>query len=97
MSIAGIDKLADNRRALLDDARRSGETIQIVDHGEVVAQIVPEPQTLPNHRVTADQHERRASDAAIWEDIDRLAAEIGKEWPDGVSAVDAVRDGRREF
>jgi len=96
MSVAGIDLLADDLRALLDSARRSGETIQIVDHGEVVARIVPNPQVARDRRATDDQNERRARDAAVWADIDRLAETIGKEWPESVSAVEAVRDGRRE-
>lgn len=96
MSVAGIDMLADDLRTLLASARRSGETIQIVDHGEIVAQIVPNPQVARDRRVADDQNERRARDAAVWADIDRLAKTIGEEWPEGVSAVDAVRDGRRE-
>ena len=31
---------------------------------------------------------------AYWERWDALAAEIGKTWPKGVSAVDAIREDR---
>jgi len=30
-----------------------------------------------------------------WEALDHLAAEIGQRWPKGVSAADAVSEGRR--
>jgi len=30
----------------------------------------------------------------IWSEIDELAEEIGKHWPEGVSVVDAVREHR---
>jgi hypothetical protein len=33
----------------------------------------------------------------VLRDLDRLAAEIGKKWPTGVSAVEAVRGERRDF
>jgi len=96
-SVAGIDKLTTHLRTLLDDARRSGETIEIVDNGEVVAHIVPRLKPAPDLHAATDDQDRRARDTAIWADIDRLAEEIGKEWPEGVSAVDAVRDVRREL
>jgi hypothetical protein len=35
--------------------------------------------------------------AAVWSELDRLASEIGAAWPEGVSAVDAVREQRREL
>ena len=35
--------------------------------------------------------------AAVCADMDQLAAEIATHWPAGVSAVDAVREQRREL
>ena len=34
---------------------------------------------------------------AFWQRMDALASEIGRVWPKGVSAVDAVREQRREL
>ena len=34
---------------------------------------------------------------ALWAEMDRLAGEITARWTDSPSAVDAVREGRREF
>jgi len=39
---------------------------------------------------------RRASQEA-WERMDRLAEEISAAWPEGVSAVEAIREQRREL
>src|SRR4051794_1158381 len=66
--------------------REQGETIAVLDQGTVVLRLVPEPEPPPVH-----------PDAEVWADIDRLAAEIGAHWPEGVTAVDAVREGRREL
>ena len=32
-----------------------------------------------------------------WANFDRLVAELGIQWPEGINAVDAVRDVRREL
>lgn len=34
---------------------------------------------------------------AVWDDIERVAAEIGRQWPSDVSVVEAVREQRREL
>lgn len=97
MSVAEIDTLTDDLRTLLDDARRSGEPIAIVDHGKVVARLIPEPGPTPDSDAALADQVRRAHDTAILDHMDQLAEEIGKDWPEGVSAVDAVREGRREL
>ena len=33
----------------------------------------------------------------IWAEMDELASEISKKWPKGVSAVEAVREQRRNL
>lgn len=33
----------------------------------------------------------------VWAEMDETAAEIAKHWPEGVSAVDAVREQRRNL
>jgi antitoxin (DNA-binding transcriptional repressor) of toxin-antitoxin stability system len=35
--------------------------------------------------------------AKVWAELDQLAAEIGARWPEGVSATEAVAEGRREL
>ena len=56
--------------------------------GEVIAHLVP---------VRKPQHSAEQADDAVWTDIERLAVEISANWPSNVSAVDAVRDIRREL
>lgn len=67
---------------------KSGETVQLVEGGKAVATITP-VQSQPPY----SQEEAKAFLA----EIERIAEELGKYWPDGVSAVDAVRDVRREL
>jgi antitoxin (DNA-binding transcriptional repressor) of toxin-antitoxin stability system len=65
-----------------------GESIEITNHGQAIAHLVPvpEPQSM------AESAERD-----VWADLDSLAAEISAHWSADVSAVDAVRDVRREL
>ena len=65
-----------------------GETIEVRDGNEVIAHLVP---AAKSQQLT--QQER----SAVWTNLERLAAEIGAHWKDNVSAVDAVRDVRREL
>lgn len=84
MSIAQIDTLPDSRKELLDDARRTGESVRIVEDGTVVARIVPEPSLD-----SAQSHHDPQST-----DIDHLRTDLSKTWPSGISAVDAIREDR---
>jgi antitoxin (DNA-binding transcriptional repressor) of toxin-antitoxin stability system len=65
-----------------------GETIEIVNHGKVIAHLVP--ARMP-------QSSTESAKRDVWADLDRLAAEIGSHWPADISAVDAVRDVRRDL
>jgi antitoxin (DNA-binding transcriptional repressor) of toxin-antitoxin stability system len=44
MGVAKIEKLTEDLRSLLDEARLSGESIEIIDNGEIVAHIIPSPR-----------------------------------------------------
>ena len=65
-----------------------GETIEISNHGETIAYLVPAagPQSLA-----------KPTKRDVWADLERLAAEISAHWPAEVNAVDAVRDVRRNL
>ena len=87
MSIVGIRELKTNTSAIVRRVRERGEVVDITYHGEVVARLVPvAPPVPPPDEV-----------AAVLADLDQLAAEISAGWPEGVSALDAVRDARREL
>ena len=64
------------------------ETIEITNHGEVIAHLVPAagPQSLA-----------KLTKRDVWADLERLAPEISAHWPAEVNAVDAVRDVRRDL
>lgn len=66
---------------------RAGEVVDVNYRGRVVARLVPVGPAGP-----ADEQV-----AAVWADLDQLAAEIGACWPADATAADAVRDARREL
>jgi antitoxin (DNA-binding transcriptional repressor) of toxin-antitoxin stability system len=67
---------------------KEGETIEITNHGEVIAHLAPA-------RIPQSSTEPAKRDD--WTDLDRLAAEIIAHWPADISAVDAVRDVRHDL
>jgi antitoxin (DNA-binding transcriptional repressor) of toxin-antitoxin stability system len=83
----GVGQLHKHTSAVLRRLREEREPIAVTYRGRVVARLVPvEPRADAEVDVTA-----------FLTDLDRLAAEIGAHWPAGVSAVDAVREQRREL
>jgi prevent-host-death family protein len=82
MVTVGIRELKQQTSELIRRVREKGDEILVTYHGEVVARIIP---VAPSREETG----------RAWEALDRLAAEIGPRWPKGVSAADAVSEGRR--
>ena len=85
MTEIGIRELKQRISEILRHVREEKETISITYRGRVVAQLVP-----------VDKVGKRARDNQAWTDMDELAAEIGARWPVGVTAVEAVREQRRD-
>ena len=83
----GVRQLKQETSKLLRRVREEGETIEITYHGQVIARLIPVTPPEP----------RDKDMAAVWADLDQLAAEISAKWPEGVSAVDAIREVRREL
>jgi prevent-host-death family protein len=83
MITVGIRELKQQASALIRQVTENGGEIQITLHGKVVALLIPveRPQT--------------DEESHAWASLDQLAAEIGARWPAGVSAVEAVAEGRR--
>src|SRR5438105_1136840 len=73
---------------ILRMVKEEGVTFEIIDHGEVIARLVPghEPEQPVEQAVLA-----------FWRKIDWLAAQIGTSLPEQVDAVEIVRDGRHEL
>ncbi len=83
METVGIRELKQRASELVRRVRDQGSPVQISYHGKVVAILTPvEP-------VQEDEAAARA-----WAALDELAAQIGRRWPPGVSAQQAVSDGR---
>ena len=92
MASVGIEELQARTTEVLRRVREHGETIDVTDGGEVVARVVPAGKPRAEHAVD----EAEAMQAWLRR-ADALAREIGTRWPKGVSAVDAVRDARRDL
>lgn len=83
----GIRELKEHATEIVRQVREKGVAFQITNRGQVVAQLLP----VRPPKQSAKQV------AAIWTDLDELAAEIGASWATGVGAAEAVREGRREL
>ena len=78
----GVRDLKTHTSEILRRVRDDKETFVITHRGRIFARLLP-----ANGR---KRHWRE-----VWADMDETAEEIGKHWPEGVSAVDAVREQRR--
>ncbi len=101
-------RLEDNINEILDQAQETGETIAVTKGEEVIAHLVPAnmPPWLTEvpdwMRVETDTHRSQHASAVddlqnVWANFDRLVAKLGVHWPEGVSAIDAIRDVRRKL
>jgi prevent-host-death family protein len=85
MASVGIRELKHDTSAILRRVREGREVVDVTHRGRVVARIVP-----------VEAHETSARKMrAYWREIDELAKEVGKHWPKGMTAVEAVRGQRR--
>ncbi len=83
METVGIRELKQQASELVRRVREEGRSIQITYHGKVVAILIPvERQT-------------NAEVDHAWANLDQLAGEISAAWPEGVSAEEAISEGRR--
>ena len=88
----GIAELRRDTSAILRRVRE-GEWFDITYGGRVIACLIPVER--PADDLAAEEPDevwRR-----VWAEMDETAAEIAKHWPEGVSAVDAVREQRRDL
>jgi prevent-host-death family protein len=84
MITVGIRQLRQEASELLRMVREEGREVQITYRGKPVALLIP---------IEHGSAEEEKSNG--WARLDRLAAEIGARWPTGVSAAEAVAEGRR--
>jgi prevent-host-death family protein len=84
MITVGIRELKQQASQLVRLVRENGSQVQITYRGKVVALLIP-----------IESVSRPDEEAQSWAAIDHLATEIGARWPTGVSAVEAVAEGRQ--
>ena len=84
METIGVRELKERASEILRRVRDDGDMFVVTYRGRVIARLVPvvQPET----------EDALADFNADWE---QLTKEISAHWPAGVSAVDAVREGRR--
>ena len=87
MTEVGISELKTRMSHIIRRVRYANETFLITYRDRPVAKLTP----------IQDTGTGVARDLSILEEMDRLAEEITKHWPKGVSAVDAVSQDRREL
>ena len=84
--------LRDQADDVLRRLRTTGEPFEIVDDGQIVARLVP-AMSSQDRAGTDDDH-----DVERWlEEMDQLADEIAASMPEGTTALDLIRDIRREL
>lgn len=91
MKEIGVAELKRNTAGILRRVRENNESFNITYRGRVVALLVP--CVRPADHLSGEEREKDWR--KVWARMDETAAEIAKHWPEGVSAVDAVRGQRR--
>ena len=81
-----VRELKQRASKLLRLVHEKGEIVEITYHGEAIARLVP----------VQSSSDAEQDNAAWWSKLDELTAEINARWPKGVSATDAVEEGRKE-
>lgn len=84
MRSVGSRELKSKLSEVLRAVREEREEYVVTHHGRPIARIVPETGTEAR-ALTLDE---------IWSEMDRLAAEVAREWPEGESAAQAVASDR---
>ncbi len=69
---------------------QAGETIEITDHDEVVARVVPAQQSQRVRPLARDEN-------GAWAKLNALIGAISADWPEGVSAPHTMKDVRRDL
>ena len=91
MKQVSTTELTRNTSEIVRRVRENDEWFDITYRGRVVALLGP--CVRPADYLA--EEERKEEGRIVWAEMDETAAEIGKHWPEGVSAVDAVREQGR--
>ncbi len=83
MITVGIRELRRRVSELIRMVREEGRDVEITYRGKPVALIIPVNRKTAVLRESSD-----------WTHLDQLAVKIGARWPEGISAAEAVSEGR---
>jgi len=84
MVTVGVRELKQKASQLIRMVRETGAEVRVTHHGKVVAYLIP-----------ARTPQKKDDDERSWATLDTLAAEIGANWPEGLSAIQAISEARR--
>ena len=89
----GVGELKTRADEIVREVSETGRSVDIVQNGQVAARLSPAStgQSAPIRPWTDEDR------AAFWHRMDALTSEISRVWPKGVSAVDAIREQRRDL
>ena len=87
MTLIGIRQFKEEASQILRQVREQGASYEVTYHGRIIARLIPVNQPDIDDEETA----------AIWTNLDQLAAEIGQRWPEYLSAAEAISQDRREL
>jgi prevent-host-death family protein len=82
----GIREFKEHASEVLRRVREDGSAYEVTYRGRAIAHVVP-VEGPPNREV----------ESTFWDEWRELAREISEQWPEGVSALDAVREDRRDL
>lgn len=89
MRSVGVRELKEQTSRILQEVHDTRQIVEITHRGRAIARLVPADRALSDAE--------KAKTAAVWADMDELAAEIAAHWPKGVTAEEAVREQRRDL
>lgn len=95
MTTITLDDLESKVRQVITDLAPGGEPVAVTLNGTVVATLSPpadQPSAVGHHPKLSMTAEEVDAFWAPWREVWEI---IGDRWPEGVSAVDAVREQRR--
>ena len=84
MRTIGTRELKTHLAEVLRRVREERESFAVTHRGRTIARLVPEQESV-------EEFEAR------WARMDAIAERIGRKWPPGVSAAEAVAEQRREL
>jgi len=86
MRSVGVRELKEHTSEILRAVTEEGESLELTVRGKPVARIVPIEKT-----------DRERAMREFWEHTRELQRRIAEKWPEGVSALDAVHEGRHRL